>query len=153
MPTEFVPVDFAVPTEVMFDGFRLEPLGPEHNERDLAAWTSSIDHIRSTPGFPWGSWPFLMTAAANLGDLERHAEDFRLRQGFTYTVLDIVSEVIGCVYIYPLGKETLSAEVRSWVRADRSNLDRPVHHAVLTWLENVWPFQKVEYSARSAESR
>jgi hypothetical protein len=151
MPEEFVPIDFIAPTRVSFDGFRLEPLGPEHNEGDYAAWTSSIDHIRATPGFAWGSWPVLMTADANLRDLERHAEDFRLLQGFTYTVLDTADEVIGCVYIYPSDREDIDAEVRSWVRADRSDLDLPLYHAVSGWLSSDWPFRKVEYSARSSE--
>jgi hypothetical protein len=151
VPIEFVPADFTVPTELTFDGFRLEPLGPEHNERDYAAWTSSIEHIRATPGFPWGSWPILMTAADNLRDLERHAEDFQHRQGFTYTVLDVASEVVGCVYIYPSRKEHLSAQVRSWVCADRSDLDRPLYDAIRTWLESNWPFQTVEYAARNNE--
>ncbi|UJW29792.1 hypothetical protein L3Q67_31775 [Saccharothrix sp. AJ9571] len=34
-----------------------EPLGPQHNRADHAAWTSSIEHIRSTPGYPDGDWP------------------------------------------------------------------------------------------------
>jgi hypothetical protein len=33
-------------------GLRLEPLGPQHNQSDHAAWMSSIEHIRSTPGYP-----------------------------------------------------------------------------------------------------
>src|SRR6478736_1132301 len=75
-PDEFVPAEFVVPTEMTFGGVRLVPLGPEHNEADYAAWTSSIDHIRATPGFPDGSWPTLMSVSENLRDLERHAEDF-----------------------------------------------------------------------------
>jgi hypothetical protein len=148
MPTEFVPADFRVPTKVSFNDFRLEPLGPEHNEGDHAAWTSSASHIRATPGFPWHAWPVMMTADANLRDLECHAEDFRLRKGFTYTVLDAGDEVIGCVYIYPSGQEHLDAEVRSWVRADRSDLDQPLYGAVRAWLSSDWPFQTVEYAAR-----
>ena len=92
-----------------------------------------------------------MTPADNLRDLERHAEDFRLRRGFTYTVLDVASKVIGCLYIYPSSKEHLDAQVRSWVSADRSDLDRPLYDAVRTWLEDVWPFQEVEYAARTTE--
>ena len=107
-PTHFVPPDFVVPTEVTFGDLRLVPLGPEHNAADYAAWTSSIDHIRATPGFPDGSWPMLMPVSENLRDLERHAEDFRLRRGFTYTVLDANGEVIGCVYIYPSTTNTLT---------------------------------------------
>src|SRR5215468_8910686 len=123
--TDFVPADFAVPTEATFGDLRLVPLGPEHNEDDYAAWTSSIDHIRATPGFPNGSWPRPMPLSDNLRDLERHAEDFRMRRGFTYTVLDANGIVIGCLYIYPSKDEHLDATVRSWVSADRSDLDRP----------------------------
>ena len=84
----------------------LVPLGPQHNERDYAAWSSSIDHIRATPGFPDGDWPHEMTLEENRGDLERHARDFAARTGFTYTVLDPDDgDVIGCLYIYPLGDE------------------------------------------------
>ena len=84
--------------------FRLEPLGPQHNESDHAAWTSSIEHIRATPGYPDGRWPPAdgMTLEENLADLRRHAGDFTRGVGFTFTVLDPDdNDVIGCVYIYP----------------------------------------------------
>ena len=55
--SDFVPEDFAPPRSLATDAFRLEPLGPQHNESDLAAWGSSIEHIRSTPGYPDGRWP------------------------------------------------------------------------------------------------
>jgi hypothetical protein len=150
-PTDFVPPDFAVPTEATFGDLRLVPLGPEHNAADYAAWTSSIDHIRATPGFPDSSWPVLMSVSENLRDLERHAEDFRLRRGFTYTVLDANGEVIGCVYIYPSSDEHVDAKVLSWVRVDGSDLDRPLYEAVRAWLRNDWPFGVVEYDERIAE--
>ena len=150
--TEFVPPDFAVPVGVTFGAdLRLIPLGPEHNASDYAAWTSSIDHIRATPGYPDGSWPRPMTPVENLRDLERHAEDFRLRKGFTYTVLQADGEVVGCVYIYPSNDEHIDAEVLSWVRADRRDLDRPLYEAVRTWLRSDWPFATVDYAERAAE--
>ena len=46
----FVHEDFVVPRVLVTEAFRLEPLGPEHNEGDYQAWTSSISHIRATPG-------------------------------------------------------------------------------------------------------
>ncbi len=52
---EFVPADFDPPTSLVTDQFRLEPLGPQHNRADHAAWTSSIEHIRSTPGYADGT--------------------------------------------------------------------------------------------------
>ena len=77
----FVPTDFESPTAFVSDQFRLEPLGPEHNEADHAAWTSSIAHIRSTPGFSDGNWPPPegMSLDRNLDDLRRHAADFEAR--------------------------------------------------------------------------
>ena len=93
----FVPVDFDPPAEFTMGDLRLEPLGPEHNERDYAAWTSSIDHIRRSPGFPDGNWPRPMSLDDNRADLERHARDFADRRGFTFTVLDTSDDVVGCV--------------------------------------------------------
>jgi hypothetical protein len=142
----FVPDNFVVPGGLAGDGFRLEPLGPQHNEGDYPAWMSSIEHIRSTPGFAGRSWPREMTLAENLGDLERHAEDFAARSGFTYTVLaDDGDEIVGCVYIYPLADGQDGADVRSWVRAD---LDVPLHDAVSAWLREAWPFATIAYAPR-----
>jgi hypothetical protein len=128
----------------------LVALGPEHNERDHAAWTSSIDHIRATPGFPWAGWPAPMTADENLADLEAHARDFRDRAGFTYTVLDpATDDVIGCVYVYPDPEGVADASVRSWVRAARAELDVPLWNAVSAWLaSDAWPFGAARYAPR-----
>ena len=41
----FVPADFEPPVRLATDRFVLEPLGPQHNERDYEAWTSSMEHI------------------------------------------------------------------------------------------------------------
>jgi hypothetical protein len=149
MPSkEFVPSDFAVPTEAVFGEMRLVPLGPEHNASDYAAWTSSMEHIRSTPGYPDGSWPREMSLSDNLRDLERHAEDFRQRRGFTYTVLDTDGDVMGCVYIYPSREEHFDAQVQSWVRADRSDVDEVLYDAVGAWLRSDWPFRTIDYDER-----
>jgi hypothetical protein len=145
----FVPDDFAVPRELVTGAFRLEPLGPEHNERDYEAWMSSIDHIRSTPGMQGRSWPRPeMTLADNLADLEKHASDFAGRSGFTYTVRDSDSgEIIGCVYIYPW-KHDPGVRVLSWVRADRADLDAPLYESVSEWLRTTWPFTSFAYAER-----
>jgi hypothetical protein len=153
----FVPVDFAVPDVLTAEQFRLEPLGPEHNAADYAAWTASIGHIQATPGFHGTGWPHQMSLADNLRDLERHAQDFAERRGFTYTVLSSgTGDVIGCVYIYPPRGERLGSRegerpalVRSWVRADHAALDPVLYHAVLAWLERDWPFQAIDYAPRS----
>lgn len=147
MTESFVPDDFVVPLALAGPGFRLEPLGPQHNEADHGAWMSSIDHIRNTPGFPDGRWPPVggLSLAENLRDLQRHAEDFERRAGFTYTVLNDADRVIGCVYIYPSRADIGVAEVQSWVSADCPELDLPLHDAVTSWLATRWPFTDVRY--------
>jgi hypothetical protein len=148
MSKTFVPLGFEPPMSLAEDGFRLEPLGPEHNERDHAAWMSSIEHIRATPGFEDTTWPTPMSLADNLGDLERHAQDFRERSGFTYSVLD-GEEVVGCVYIYPSKSDGDDAKVQSWVRESRADLDIPLWRAVSGWLERDWPFEHPAYAPRT----
>jgi RimJ/RimL family protein N-acetyltransferase len=146
---DFVPPDFDVPLALETPEFVLEPLGPEHNERDYEAWTSSLEHIAQTPGFPWGSWPREMTRDENRADLERHADDFRNRKGFTYTVLDPADrDVIGCVYIYPVRDSEDTAIVQSWARESHAQLDTPLWRAVREWLAADWPFASVRYAPR-----
>ena len=145
-PMTFVPDDFQPPLGLVSERFVLEPLGPEHNEEDHEAWSSSMEHIRATPGFPDGSWPRPMTLEENRGDLERHARDFAARSGFTYTVLDAADgRVIGCVYIYPDKRGDDEAAVTSWVRASHAEADAALRELVSRWLREAWPFERVSY--------
>jgi hypothetical protein len=90
-----------------------------------------------------------MTPEENRADLERHADDFRNRKGFTYTVLDPASrDVIGCVYVYPDRDRGHDAKVLSWVRASHAHLDAPLWRAVSAWLASDWPFASVDYAPR-----
>ena len=144
----FVPEGFEPPMTLDGPGFRLEPLTGEHNARDHAAWSSSMEHIHRTPGFEAGNWPHEMTLDQNMADLLRHDGDFQARRGFTYTVLDPDDDVVGCVYIYPLAGDERAADVRSWVTEARADLDAPLYRAVHDWLERDWPFPRVEYADR-----
>ena len=144
----FVPVDFVVPLGLETPRFRLEPLGPEHNEADYRAWSSSMEHIHATPGWEKSSWPREMTLEENRADLQRHAGDFEKRSGFTYTVLEPGGDVVGCVYIYPPQDDRHDVQVESWVRASHADLDDPLWRAVTDWLAADWPFEKVDYAAR-----
>jgi hypothetical protein len=142
----FVPDGFDPPTSLAVGPLRLEPLGPDHNERDYAAWTSSMDHIRRSPGWDWETWPREMSLAENRADLEGHARDFEDRSGFTYTVLDPDDGVAGCVYIYPSTDGVHDAVVHSWVRASRAEFDSPLRTAVAEWLTGeAWPFARPLY--------
>ncbi len=149
----FVPAGFEPPTSLVTEELLLEPLGPEHNERDHAAWMSSIDHIHATPGWRDRAepdpWPEPMTLQENLADLEMHARHFREREGFTYTVLDPATlDVIGCAYIYPADDGVHDAKVSSWVRASRAELDGTLWREVSAWLARDWPFERIAYAPR-----
>ena len=146
----FVPAGFVVPGGLTAPPFRLEPLGPRHNAADYAAWMSSVEHISATPGFG-RDWPDpAMSAEDNLADLQRHADDFAGRTGFTYTVTEIGSgETIGCVYIYPAAEPGHDARVKlvgagptgpAWTRSSAQ--------AVTGWLSAAWPFRAVSYRPR-----
>jgi hypothetical protein len=149
MEGALVPIEFEIPTFLEGKGFRLEPLGPEHNERDHAAWMSSIDHIRSTPGFdaPDSTWPVAMSLERNLEDLVAHARDFEERTGFTYSILD-GDDVIGCVYIYPAPRPGYDAEIRSWVRENRAEMDVVLWETLSAWIRTAWPFSNPHYAPR-----
>ena len=99
-PRALMPDSFAVPLELVAEDFRLEPVGPRRNAGDYEAWTSSIDHVRATPGFQdtsgtapgfgAGVWPDPgMTLEDNLADLRRHAEDFAQRSGLGQAVPEL----------------------------------------------------------------
>lgn len=133
--------------------FVLEPLGPQHNEADYRAWTSSIEHIRATPGFTpeqWGGdhWPFPMSLDDNRADLQQHADEFARGEAFAYTVLDpIDGDVIGCVYVDP--DEVADVQCRLWVRADRAHLDGVLCTAVRDWLAGpAWHIASARFPGR-----
>ena len=147
MSADFVPDDWEPPVTFEGPGFRLEPLGPIHNERDYEAWSSSMEHIHATPG-EWGDWPHPMSLEENLTDLQGHAREFADREAFTYSILD-GEEVIGCLYIYPDEEGPTDAYVSSWVRESRAEMDAVVWTAISAWLSSDWPFAEFRYAARS----
>jgi hypothetical protein len=146
----FVPDDFIAPTSLRGQGFQLEPLTPTHNVQDYKAWHESFKHIKATPGFEGKSWPMEdFSLEQNLADLDRHEKDFSERIGFTFTVLSTdTGEVIGCLYLYPPKREGYDVDARSWVCADRAELDKPLYEAVNTWIAAEWPWKSVDYAAR-----
>jgi hypothetical protein len=144
-----VPEGFEVPRELRTEWFRLEPLGPQHNDSDYAAWMSSIKHLQTSPGFAGHGWPpdEGLPIEENLADLVRHADEFEKRLAFAYTVLrPDADEVIGCVYFDPT-EQAGAVDVRSWVRADVAELDATLRTTVRDWLSSSWPFDSVTYAA------
>ena len=139
---ELVPAGSDVPNPPDHPLFRFEPLGPEHNAADLEAWSSSIAHIHSTPGFRLDGWPERQyTLAENMADLEEHRDHHQRGIDFAWTVLDPVDAdvVIGCVYLRPDRTGVADAEAQSWVRADRAGLDGELRGHLRTWFADEWP--------------
>ncbi|HWA65940.1 MAG TPA: hypothetical protein VG899_06170 [Mycobacteriales bacterium] len=142
----FVPAGFEPVTHLTIGPFRLEPLGPQHNDRDYAAWMSSIDYIRSLPGFPDGRWPEELPLEQNLSHLERHAREFAEKRGFTYTVLDSDDDVVGCVYIFPDTDGVHDAYVQSWLRESKAAHEEAFRRDLAAWLVgDDWPFARPRY--------
>lgn len=151
-PRPLVPPAFEPPNPPNHPRFRFEPLGPEHNAADLDAWSSSIDHIHATPGFRPDGWPErLYTPAENLVDLEQHRDHHQRRIDFAWTVLDPTdaTTVIGCVYLKADPTGAADAEARSWVRADRAELDGELRTHLRLWFASCWPLV-VRYAGGAA---
>jgi hypothetical protein len=139
-----VPLDFVVPEPPSHLQFSFAVLGPEHNAADLEAWSSSIEHIHSTPGFPPAGFPQRQyTLEENLADLVQHRDHHQRHLDFAWTVLDPArpGTVIGCVYLAPDRTGAADAHARSWVRADRADLDRVLREYLRPWFATVWPLQ------------
>jgi hypothetical protein len=133
--SDFMPAAFDVPRIVRFPSFRLEALGPEHNERDHAAWMSSMEHIHATDGFEGHPWPVPMTLEENLADMEMHAREFDDRTSFTWSIVASQGdEVIGCVYLYPFDPSRPGrGRFRCWVTAARAAEDAPIRDQLDEW--------------------
>lgn len=116
--------------------FAFAVLGPEFNESDLAAWTSSIDYIKTRPGFGDG-WPErAYTLAENEADLIEHADHHAAGIDYAWTILSPgTTEVIGCLYIKPSDD---GPTAKWWLRADRAHQASDLDAVVLEWLAT-WP--------------
>jgi hypothetical protein len=148
--------DLVPPAPLRSARWWLEPLSPTHNTRDHRAWSDSIDHIRSTPGFApgdWGTdgWPTPMTLTENLADLEMHEREFTTGEAFAYSVLADVDgepDVIGCVYVDPDPTGAELIHVRSWVTHRHATLDHELASAVDAWLRDAWRVTSVRWPGR-----
>lgn len=128
-------LDPGLPPET--DQLRFEVLGPEHNEADHAAWTASIDHIRASPGWASSPWPREPEPPElNALDLARRRARHEAGVEYAWAVLDReTGEYVGAVYVTPSSQ---GPTLRSWVRADRAALDRPLRAHLAGWVAS-WP--------------
>ena len=145
---EFVPRDFVVPLRLETPQFVLEPLGPEHNDADYEAWSSSGEHIHATPGWEESCWPREMMPERT-GQICNAMLTTSKPDGLhIYGARPGERDVIGWVYIYP-SRRADDARALSWVRASHAHLDAPLWRVVTVWLASDWPFGSVKYAPRT----
>ena len=145
----FVATSFDIPTTLETDEFRLRMLSTTDVEKDYDAVMSSVEHLAQV--WPGSGWPGDLTLEDNLGDLQRHQQEFEDRIAFAYTMVSPdESIVLGCVYINPSEKQGFDAEVYMWVRESElaAGLDSRLHTAVTDWLASSWPFSNVGMPGR-----
>jgi len=145
-----VPDDFDLPQMLETDRMRLRPLTANDAVKDYQAVMSSSERLRTVYD-PGGKWPLGLTLEQNTIELGWHQVEFQLRTSFAYTVVSLdESEVMGCVYIYPVRKPGYDAQVTMWVRESRvaEGLDEHLFATVEAWIRDDWPFARPAYPGR-----
>jgi hypothetical protein len=90
-----------------------------------------------------------MSPADNLADLQMHRREFDRGEAFAWSVVDPgTDDVIGCVYIDPDPTGVADAVVRTWVTAQRADLDDVLATAVRDWIASSWPIRSVRFPGR-----
>ena len=147
----FLPVDFRIPEVVENQLFRIRMLTVNDVVKDYEAVMTNIDRIIGVFG-PDSDWPPKdLILEQDLIDLGWHQKEFQRRSSFAYTVMTPdEDQCLGCVYIYPSGKEDIDAETYFWVSesAFKDGLEPILHNRIKIWLEKDWPFRGVVYPGR-----
>lgn len=151
-PAPLVKQDFAVPTLVEAEGFKLVPLGPDLVDIDFAAYMSSIEHLQQTFTRSTG-WPHAdITADEAMADMENEAARFKARTSFAYGVLtpDGTRER-GSLYVSRSPVAGYDAMVRMWVTKAEfdAGFDAELYQWAKAWIASEWPFAKVAYPGRA----
>jgi hypothetical protein len=163
--THYYAPEQPVPAGVQTASLLLEPLKPQHGERDYAAVMESREQLRLWSGSSWPADDF--TLQNNLKDLQWHWREHQERAAFTFTILNPTREIcLGCVYLRPLAElapvnpaelTNVSADVtlvRFWIRTSKvnSDLERQLLDQLLRWLEDEWVFARVLYETRDVNA-
>ena len=150
MSKDFVDPEFAVPSGLVTESFRLRMLTVNDVIKDFDAVASSAPKLKQIfPG--WGGWPDGLTIEQNLIDLGWHQKEFQTRRSFAYTVVTLdETRVVGCVYLYPSRQDGQDAEVYLWARESALGdaADAALEAAVRRWIASDWPFRRVAFPGR-----
>lgn len=151
MSKPFIDSNFQVPEKLETDKFKLRMLTVNDVVKDYDAVMASIDHLQGVFGST-STWPTQnLTLEQDLIDLGWHQKEFQKRSSFAYTVMSLdESQCLGCVYIYPTDTPNFDAKVIMWVRKSEfdNGLDPILYETVKNWMNEKWPFEKLEYPGR-----
>lgn len=144
----FIPLNFNLPLKLETSEFLLRPLTVNDCQKDFEAVKNSLDY-RGGEDLAVKS----LTLEQNLINLQRHQNEFNLKQAFTYTVFSLdQTTCLGCIYIIPPTRGDYDAEVWLWVRKELiDKLDQKLFRTVKKWLNEYWPFKKVAYPGREID--
>jgi len=152
MNKQLVPEEFQVPEKLETDKFRLRMLTVNDVVKDYDAVMTSVDHLQGVFGTD-STWPKPdLTFEQDLIDLGWHQKEFQKRSSFAYTMVSLdESECLGCMYIYPTDTEGFDAKVYLWVRRSevKNGLDQILFETIKKWMNDEWPFEKIEYPGRN----
>ncbi|MEE4245863.1 MAG: hypothetical protein V2I33_10645 [Kangiellaceae bacterium] len=142
---------FTIPVELKTTDFHLVKVDPNYSALDYKALMSARHFIRQQLGSEWPGDNFSLLE--NTESLKSDLEQFEQKKNFTYHIFNQnKSQIIGCVYISANPSENIDASVFIWMSADY--LNKPFFEKVrLTtkqWIDNHWPFNKVDYSLNDA---
>lgn len=147
---DFLPAGVLAPAVLQTNEFRARKLTVSDLVKDYDAVMSSVEHLQGVFG-PGEEWPRGLTLEEDLVDLGWHQKEFELGRSFAYTVMNPdESQCLGCLYVYPAGKQGYDAEVILWVRASEAEtgLDDRLYQSVKAWMSEEWPFSSIAFPGR-----
>ena len=144
------PNGFDAPIEYITKKFVLRPLTIDYVDEDYEVVMSSVDHLYKL--MDNSEWPKGLTLEGNLIDLGWHQREFTLGHSFAYTVLSPeINKIIGCCYIYPSANPQYEVQVFYWIKENllKDGLESELGITIKSWLEESWPFKRIDFPGRN----
>ena len=145
----WLPLDFVHPVYVEWgEGVHLRPIRASDVDIDMPAVMGNQKMLWEMFGEAWGWPPAAMTAAQDVEDLQRHADEMERHESFNYAILPAEeTELYGCIYIDPVhtgDSNRVEAEVSWWVTTGAPSwLAVRLGDLASAWFREVWPFTRV----------
>ena len=140
--------DFAVPSTLEAEAFRLRPLDYEVMLQDYEALVTGAEHIARAYERD-ESYYQGFTLQDEVIELGWHIGEWRRRHSFAYAVMSHDGKrCFGSFYLYPTLKRDYDAMGVMWT-VEGPDFDRGAFGTVSQWVANVWPFREVGYPGRS----